>query len=257
MLDTSETEVLTMYFGSNLQFLRKKMGSMTQEKLAEKLNVSRQAVGRWETEEAFPEMNKLLEICDLFQVKLDALIREDLTCHNAIYSPVEVCRVPALRTARYVIISPNCEDDVQQYMRIWAEKSGYAALPREQQKMIGWDFPFVSPEQKNRFNLRGYVAAWILPEGFEPCCAGADIVCQNEAEYARITIRDPFAAPFERIPTAYKIIMEQLDRNGFRENHKDEFIPCFEYEYEKDGETYMDVFIHVDSTGKANLFTGF
>ena len=35
MLDTSETEVLTMYFGSNLQFLRKKMGSMTQEKLAE------------------------------------------------------------------------------------------------------------------------------------------------------------------------------------------------------------------------------
>ena len=52
-------------------------------------------------------------------------------------------------------------------------------------------------------------------------------------------------------------LMEQLDRNGFRENHKDEFIPCFEYEYDKDGETYMDVFIHVDSTGKANLFTGF
>ncbi len=73
-----------MYFGSNLQFLRKKMGSMTQEKLAEKLNVSRQAVGRWETEEAFPEMSKLLEICDLFQVKLDTLIREDLTCHNAL-----------------------------------------------------------------------------------------------------------------------------------------------------------------------------
>ena len=246
-----------MYFSSNLQFLRKKMGNMTQEKLAERLNISRQSVGKWETGEAFPEMGKLLEICDLFLVKLDALIREDLSAHAAIYSPVEICHVPALRTARYVIISPNCEDDVQQYMRIWAEKSGYARLPRQQQKMIGWDFPFISPEQKNRFNLRGYVAACILPEDFQPACPGAEIGCQPAADYARITIREPFIAPFERIPTAYKLIMEHLNKNGFKENHKEDFIPCFEYEYEKEGVSFMDVFIHVDSTGKGNLFTGF
>ena len=65
-----------MYFGRNLQFLRKKQSGLTQEQLAEKLNVSRQTVGKWETEEAFPEMEKLLEISDLFLVKLDALIRE-------------------------------------------------------------------------------------------------------------------------------------------------------------------------------------
>jgi transcriptional regulator with XRE-family HTH domain len=252
-----KAEVFDMYFGSNLQFLRKKMGSMTQEKLAEKLNVSRQAVGRWETDEALPEMSKLLEICDLFQVKLDALIREDLTCHNAIYSPVEICRVPALRTARYVIISPNCEDDVQQYMRIWAEKSGYAALPREQQKMIGWDFPFVSMEQQNRFGMRGYVAGWILPEGFEPKFPGVEIYRQETTQYAKITVRDPFRAAFDRIPKGYQRILEYLGANGFKENHGVAFLGCFEEVYELDGETRMDIYIHADCVGKGNLHTDF
>lgn len=246
-----------MYFENNLQHLRKKMGGMTQEKLAERLNVSRQTVGKWETGEAFPEMPKLLEICDLFSVKLDALIREDLTAHATIYSPVSIRQVEGFRTARYVIISPNCEDDVQQYMRIWAEKSGYAALPKAQQKMIGWDFPFVSPEQKNRFNLRGYVAACILPEGFEPACQGAEIASQPAASYAVISIKDPMAAPFERIPTAYKLILEYLGANGFKEDHKDGIIPCFEYEYERDGVQYMDVYIHAEGVGKSALHTGF
>ena len=245
-----------MYFGRNLQFLRKKQSGLTQEQLAEKLNVSRQTVGKWETEEAFPEMEKLLEISDLFLVKLDALIREDLSAHAAIYSPVEIRHIPPMRTARYVIISPNCEEDVQQYMRLWAEKSGYAALPKDQQKMIGWDFPFVSPEQKNRFGLRGYVAACVLPQGFEPACPGVETGSQPAADYAVITIRDPFLAPFERIPTAYKLVLDFLHANGFKENHKEGIIPCFEYEYEKDGVTFMDVFIHADGVGKGNLFTG-
>lgn len=245
-----------MHFGRNLQFLRKKQCGMTQEQLAEKLNVSRQTVGKWETGEALPELEKLLEISDLFTVKLDALIREDLTGYSSIYSTVEIRRLPAMRMARYVIISPNCEDDVQQYMRLWAEKSGYVALPRNRQKMIGWDFPFVSPEQQNRFSLRGYVAACILPEDFEPACPGAEIACQPEAEYAAVTIRDPFAAPFERIPAAYKLIMEYIRENGIRENHKEGIVPCFEYEYEKDGVEYMDVFIHVEDTGKGLFYDG-
>ena len=246
-----------MYFGQNLQHLRKKMAGMTQEQLAEKMNVSRQTISKWESEEVLPDVQKLLEICDLFSVKLDALVREDLTAHAAIYSEAAICSLPALRTARYVIISANCEDDVQQYMHRWAEKSGYKTLPRDQQKMIGWDFPFISPEQKNRFNLRGYVAACILPEGFEPRCDGAEIAAQPAADYAVITIREPFAAPFERIPTAYQLIMEFIGSQGYKENHKNDEIPCFEYEYEKDGVEYMDVFIHVDSVGKGRLYTGF
>ena len=49
-----------MYFGLNLQYLRKLNGNMSQEKLAERLGVSRQAISKWETEETFPEIPKLL-----------------------------------------------------------------------------------------------------------------------------------------------------------------------------------------------------
>ena len=38
----------------------------TQEELAEKLNVSRQTVSKWETNEALPEMDKALELCKIF-----------------------------------------------------------------------------------------------------------------------------------------------------------------------------------------------
>lgn len=67
-----------MYLSSNIQFLRKKSG-ITQEELAEHLNVSRQSVSKWETGEAYPETDKLIALCDKFAVTMDALVREDLT----------------------------------------------------------------------------------------------------------------------------------------------------------------------------------
>ena len=45
-----------MTFGENLQFLRKLRG-MTQEDLAEKMDVSRQSVSKWESNAAYPEMD--------------------------------------------------------------------------------------------------------------------------------------------------------------------------------------------------------
>jgi len=84
-------------------------------------------------------------------------------------------------------------------------------------ELIGWDFPFVSSEQKNRFGLNGYVAAYILPQGFETTYPGVEIARQKEADYAVITIRKPFENAFERIPNAYKKIMQYLGAKCFRE----------------------------------------
>ncbi len=67
-----------MYIAKNLQYLRKRE-KITQEDLAEKLNVSRQSVSKWETGEAYPETDKLIALCDLFSVSLDGLMRTDLT----------------------------------------------------------------------------------------------------------------------------------------------------------------------------------
>ena len=66
-----------MSLGENLQVIRKKH-SLTQEQLAEKLEVSRQSVSKWESDSTYPEINTLLQICELYSCDLDTLIRGDM-----------------------------------------------------------------------------------------------------------------------------------------------------------------------------------
>lgn len=58
--------------------LRRQSG-LSQEELADKLNVSRQAVSKWETDAAVPTADKLVELADFFGVSLDFLLREQIT----------------------------------------------------------------------------------------------------------------------------------------------------------------------------------
>lgn len=66
-----------MKFAENLQYLRQDKG-YTQEQLAEKLQVSRQSVSKWESGGSYPEMEKILQICDLFQCSMDVLMQGDI-----------------------------------------------------------------------------------------------------------------------------------------------------------------------------------
>ena len=63
-------------FSTNLQFYRRRM-DMTQEQLAERLDVSRQSISKWEAGAAFPEMDKLLRMCEMFACPMDTLLRGD------------------------------------------------------------------------------------------------------------------------------------------------------------------------------------
>lgn len=63
-----------MSFAENLVFLRQHYG-VTQEGLAEQLGVSRQTISKWEAGTNYPEMDKLLALCDLFNTNLDDLMR--------------------------------------------------------------------------------------------------------------------------------------------------------------------------------------
>ena len=65
-----------MTLGQKLKALLKD-NSMTQEDLAERLEVSRQAVGKWVNDKGIPEVGKLLQISDLFGVSMDYLLKED------------------------------------------------------------------------------------------------------------------------------------------------------------------------------------
>ncbi|MCI8654660.1 MAG: helix-turn-helix transcriptional regulator [Clostridia bacterium] len=52
---------------------------MSQEKLAEKMNVSRQSVSKWENGESYPEMEKIIKLCNIFHCKINDLIYEDMS----------------------------------------------------------------------------------------------------------------------------------------------------------------------------------
>lgn len=66
--------------------LRRRSG-LSQEQLAEKLGVSRQAVSKWESGAATPELEKLLALSACFQITLDELVTEKPMEHSAEEAP--------------------------------------------------------------------------------------------------------------------------------------------------------------------------
>ncbi len=81
-----------MTTGEKLALLREKNG-ITQEKLSEILNVSRQSVSRWETGISFPETDKLIKLSKLFECSTDFLLNEDIqeNAENSIDVSIDNC----------------------------------------------------------------------------------------------------------------------------------------------------------------------
>ena len=219
-----------MSFGKNLQYLRQLSANMTQEMLAEKLNVSRQTISKWEMDAANPEMDKALEICKIFNCTLDNLFREEMDKRSDAYSNLRTEEVEGFRYAEYTVISREPEADAIGRLYKCAEENGIA-----NPKVIGWDFPKLSQEQVNVFNMHGYTAALILPKDVTP--EGYEIKEQSTRQYAAIHIERPYENPFVTIPGAYHTLQDYMRTNGLV-RVEDEGIPCFE----TDGES-MDVYI--------------
>ena len=66
-----------MSFADRLKEARRICG-LSQEELAEQLEVSRQAVGKWEQGQSYPEVEKLLALCAVLNTSLDALMADEL-----------------------------------------------------------------------------------------------------------------------------------------------------------------------------------
>ena len=219
-----------MSFGANLQYLRQLSGNMTQESLAEKMSVSRQTISKWEMDTANPEMDKALELCKVFNCTLDNLFRDEMDKRSDKYTNLRIEMVPRFRYVEHTVVSTDPEGDAIDRVYKYAKENG-----DENPKVIGWDFPKLSIEQINVYNMHGYTAAWILPEGITP--KELEIKEQAEQKYVAIHIDRPFDNPFVTIPGAYHTLNDYMRTNGlvYVEN---EVIPCFE----TDGES-MDVYI--------------
>ena len=219
-----------MSLGRNLQYLRQLSGNMTQETLADKLQVSRQTISKWEMDAANPEMEKALELCRIFNCSLDQLFREDMDKRSEKYTNLRVEEVEGFRYVEYTVISTDPEADAIGRMYKLAKEHG-----DDKPRVIGWDFPKLSVEQINVYNMHGYTAAWIVPEGIMP--EGLEVKEQKAHKYAAIHIDRPFDDPFVTIPGAYGTLNDYMRTNGLI-HVENEAIPCFET-----GGADMDVYI--------------
>lgn len=107
-----------MTFGEKLQNLRKRTG-MSQDALAEKLEVSRQAVSKWERDEAMPETEKVVRIAKLFGVSLDELLMDK----NDEPEPQ-----PRFEPPRYQPRRPTPEERLRQALKQHGYKLGYILM---------------------------------------------------------------------------------------------------------------------------------
>lgn len=219
-----------MSFGKNLQYLRRLNRNMTQGAIAEKLEVSRQTVSKWESDECKPEIEKAIGICNLFNCTLDNLFREELGAFDELYSDLRIETVPSFRYVIYTVISADPESDALEKISKIAEGNGV-----KEPKIIGWDFPFLSQEQVNVYKMHGYTAAWVLPDDLTP--EGLEVKEQKAQKYAAVHIERPFDNPFVTIPNGYKTIDEYMRINGLK-HIIDGIIPCFETAGES-----MDIYI--------------
>lgn len=74
---------------SEILIQRRKQLGLSQESLAEKIQVSRQAVSKWETGEAMPDMTKLIALADALEMTLDALCGRTFPEQAANFAPVK------------------------------------------------------------------------------------------------------------------------------------------------------------------------
>ena len=73
--------LVKMEFNNKLYNLRKQKG-LSQEELANRLNVSRQTVSKWEVGDSTPDMEKLIAISYLFELSLDELVIDKVSAHD-------------------------------------------------------------------------------------------------------------------------------------------------------------------------------
>ncbi|MDE5984439.1 MAG: helix-turn-helix domain-containing protein [Eubacterium sp.] len=74
-----------MKFNENIRNLRKEKG-LSQEHLAEKLGVTRQTISKWENGAAMPNLKKLTEIADFFNVSMDTILGMEIENKSSVKS---------------------------------------------------------------------------------------------------------------------------------------------------------------------------
>ena len=71
-----------MTIGEKITHLRS-AANMSQETLADKLSVSRQSVSKWEMDQSLPQIDKVLQLCEMFNISTDELLYDKITINRS------------------------------------------------------------------------------------------------------------------------------------------------------------------------------
>ena len=96
-----------MSFGEQLRMLRQGHG-LTQEEFAQQLQVSRQAVSKWESCRGYPEMEKIIYICNYYGIPIDELFAEEVP-------KADPQQPPPSQEAEPAIQSPTLRDAISNF----------------------------------------------------------------------------------------------------------------------------------------------
>jgi len=104
-----------MEFNNKLYQLSKQKG-LSQEELANRLNVSRQTVSKWEVGDSTPDMEKLIAISDLFEISLDELVMDKVPT-NEKYNGV---KSELLNSIKEKLLTSDNEKKTKKVLKIFA-----------------------------------------------------------------------------------------------------------------------------------------
>lgn len=114
---------------------RKRLG-LSQEKLAEEIGVSRQAISKWETGEAIPEVSKVIALCKTFGVSADWLLNDALEPED----------LPAEAPAEEAASADAPENTIEEAAEVSAEEAVLEPSSVEEETPVEIDCEFVGDE---------------------------------------------------------------------------------------------------------------
>lgn len=121
MIKTEKEVGIQMLSGEKIQRLGNEQ-NLSQKELAEKLEVSRQAIAKWETNRGIPDIENLKRIAQLFNVSIDYLVDEEESIQDYVMIiPIDIAQYPmpkgnALREDQVVLKNyPNAQSILELY----------------------------------------------------------------------------------------------------------------------------------------------
>lgn len=94
---------------NNLKLFRKKFG-LTQEQIAERLGVSRQAVAKWERGDSLPDIDNIIALADLYEVTIDSLVRNMTTIGDTTDEKKHMFGVTRVNDKGQITLPKKCRD---------------------------------------------------------------------------------------------------------------------------------------------------